>query len=175
MYPIYGITNKIKYNNIHLWNLFFEVDHDKKSEIIDVEKEFPEILGSYIRIQTNKGFHYIFVSLFNKIEETIGFGILKDLYEKNNISIDYKHDTSYKKLKEDFKVLRISSKYGKPLPIIKKFIPKKQNKVFVMDIINFYKLDEYFVRENIEGYVRNNIKLLFPSPNRYLIKYEIGE
>ena len=175
MYPIYGITNKVFINDIPKWNIFFEVDTKKKSDAINLEKQFQDEFGSFFRKQSNKGFHYIFFTLFDKIEETLAFAYLKEIFEKAGMEIDYKHDSSYKHLKEDFKVLRFSSKHGLTPPTIKKLIYKKQQKHFTMDFVKFYKLDEYYIDENLYYFILNNKPLLIESVDRYVIKYEIGE
>lgn len=144
-----GISNQIKTENGKIfWNYFMDVDTKDERIFSIIDKH---MIGDYMVINTNKGYHIMSLFAFHKdIEKDIFFLISKEL-EKIGIKVDYIHYSEYSRIEEDFKVLRIGKK-EKNIPDLefKTFrtgeytfaIQILRNFVFTMDLLRLYATDK---------------------------------
>ena len=114
-----GIANKVLIDEKPYWNVFFDIDTSKENieiikDVLDniyiTLEDYDLYLSPYIIVETTKGYHVVTLCAYPKEIEIAFFYLIKHQLRCNNIDVDYIHYIEFRKLKEDFKVLRISPK-----------------------------------------------------------------
>lgn len=170
---VLGITNKLFLKDRYFYNLFFEIDYN--GPYSDIEEHILKDFGPYLIIETKKGYHFIFLDIITKQDETLRFLYLRERLFNNGYGryIDYKHYTEYKKLKEDFKVLRISPKPNN-IPRIIKIVDNRSNLRKAGDLFNYYTEISEKAKKHIQIFKEKHGKKILYNIDRRLIIYYTG-